>query len=231
MDILKKAGATAQNPRKYIVTIFLGIMVIITGYMSIQRGRLTKALDYPASLDETAVTVDGESLTLRDMAFYTAYEELEVEKQAVVYNPDNTNKYWNLHVDGEFIKVASKNAAMQMAVHDQIFYELAQEADVKLTDSDYEYLKNSETDFLYDLEDYDGLNKLGVTEEDICNSMEKAALGQKYQELYARMQGEETASYDFSGDAYKKLLENNHEYKVNDTIWDRVKFGNVILDH
>ena len=118
-----------------------------------------------------------------------------------------------------------------MAIHDQIFYDLAQNADVKLTDSDYEYIKNSETDFLYDLDDYNGLQKMGVTEEDICNAMEKAALAQKYQELYARMQGEDTASYDFSGDAYKKLLENNYKYEINDEVWDRVNFGGVVLDH
>ena len=222
---------TAKNPRKYILTIVLGILVIITGYMAIQRGRTRQAIDYPTSLDEVAVTVDGDSITLRDMAFYIAYEELEVEKQAATYNPEDTNKYWNLHVDGEFIKLASKESAIQMAIHDQIFYDMAQEADITLTDSDYEYIKNSETDFLYDLDDYDGLQKMGVTEEDICNAMEKAALAQKYQELYAKMQGEETDSYDFSGDAYKKLLENNYKYEINDEIWDRVAFGSVVLDH
>ena len=72
---------------------------------------------------------------------------------------------------------------------------------------------------------------MGVTEEDICSAMEKAALAQKYQELYASMQGEDTASYDFSGDAYEKLLENNYKYKINDEIWDRVDFGDVVLDH
>ena len=202
MGFLRNAQEAGRNPKKYILTIILGILVIITGYMSVQKGRTRQRLDYASSLDELAVTVDGESLTLRDMAFYVAYEEM-----------------------------ASKKYAIQMAVHDQIFYDMAQKEDVKLTDSDYEYIKNNETDFLYDLADYDGLEKMGVTEEDICSAMEKAALAQKYQELYASMQGEDTASYDFSGDAYEKLLENNYKYKINDEIWDRVDFGNVVLDH
>ena len=231
MGFLRNAQEAGRNPKKYILTIILCILVIITGYMSVQKGRTRQTLDYASSLDELAVTVDGESLTLRDMAFYVAYEEMEVEKQAATYNPEDTNKYWNLHVDGEFIKLASKKYAIQMAVHDQIFYDMAQREDVKLTDSDYEYIKNNETDFLYDLADYDGLEKMGVTEEDICSAMEKAALAQKYQELYASMQGEDTASYDFSGDAYEKLLENNYKYKINDEIWDRVDFGDVVLDH
>ena len=126
MGFLRKAQDAGRNPKKYILTIILGILVIITGYMSVQKGRKSQPLDYASSLDELAVTVDGESLTLRDMAFYVAYEEMEVEKQAVTYNPEDTNKYWNLHVDGEFIKLASKKYAIQMAVHDQIFYDMAQ---------------------------------------------------------------------------------------------------------
>ena len=75
------------------------------------------------------------------------------------------------------------------------------------------------------------LNVLNEKYADQCSAMEKAALAQKYQELYASMQGEDTASYDFSGDAYEKLLENNYKYKINDEIWDRVDFGDVVLDH
>lgn len=41
-----------------------------------------KMLVYGENLDETAVTVDGEALSLEDIAFYVAYEETMIEKQA-----------------------------------------------------------------------------------------------------------------------------------------------------
>lgn len=220
-----------KMPKKYIVTIILGVMVIITGTMAIRSGNLRRPLNYPSSLDVVAITVGDTEITLRDMAFYVAYEEMEVEKQAVVYDPEDPNKYWNIHTDGEFVKVAAKNAAIQMAIHDQIFCQMAEADGVTLEASDYEYIRNSESDFISDLEDYEGLEKLGVTEEDICNSMERVALAQKYQQMYAEMNGENMEAYDFTGDAYKELVEKNYEYKIKEKIWERIRFGNVILEH
>ena len=176
--------------------------------MAIKSGNMRRPLNYPTSLDVVAITVGNTEITLRDMAFYVAYEEMEVEKQAIVYDPEDTNKYWNIHTDGEFVKVAAKNAAIQMAIHDQIFCQMAEADGVTLEASDYEYIRNSESDFISDLEDYEGLEKLGVTEEDICNSMERVALAQKYQQMYAEMNGENMEAYDFTGDAYKELVEN-----------------------
>ena len=220
-----------KMPKKYIVTIILGVMVIITGAMAIKSGNLRRPLNYPSSLDVVAITVGDTEITLRDMAFYVAYEEMEVEKQAVVYDPEDPNKYWNIHTDGEFVKVAAKNAAIQMAIHDQILCQMEEADGVTLETSDYEYIRNSESDFISDLEDYEGLEKLGVTEEDICNSIERVALAQKYQQMYAEMNGENMEAYDFTGDAYKELVENNYEYKIKEKIWERIRFGNVILEH
>ena len=73
-----------KMPKKYIATIILGVMVIITGAMAIRSGNLRRPLNYPSSLDVVAITVGDTEITLRDMAFYVAYEEMEVEKQAVV---------------------------------------------------------------------------------------------------------------------------------------------------
>ena len=40
------------------------------------------------------MAVDGEQVTLREMAFYIAYEEGSMEDAAIIYNPDNTDEYW-----------------------------------------------------------------------------------------------------------------------------------------
>lgn len=231
MNFLGKIINILKNPRKYMITIILGVLVIITGYMAYNKGSLKGDLVYKDNLDRVVIIVDEHEITLRDMAFYTAYEEMEVEKQAVVYNPEDTNKYWNLHVDGEFVKIAARNAVIQMAIHDVILCEMAEADGVKLEGADYQYLANTEYDFISDLEDYEGLDKLGVTQEDICATMEKVALAQKYQEIYSRMNGVPVNSYDFAGDAYKELLENNYNYKVIEKDWKRVPFGNVILEH
>lgn len=91
-------------------------------------------------------------------------------------------------------------------------------------------MKNSEKDFWYDLSDIDGAKKLGVEKKDIYSSMEKSAIAQKYQEIYAGLDNADITDYDFSGGRYEKLLEKNN-YKIKEKVWKRADMGNVTLDH
>ncbi len=219
-----------KHPKKYWLTIVLGIIVIFLGYRAMNQDSKILKVDYLSRHSETAVTVNGEKLTFKDMAFYIAYEEMLVEKQAELYNPDDTAKYWNLHIDGEFVRITARQSAMSMAIHDEIFYQMALEEGISLTDQDMVELENNQDDFWSDFADLDGDEKLGVTREDIDSTMEKIAIAQKYQAIYAQLQGADYEDYDFSGELYDSLLEENN-YKINKNVWEKLDFGNIILSH
>lgn len=216
--------------RKHITTIILAVLAVIAGVYAYNYHDMKQNIVYNEHLEDVAVNVNGKELTLRDMAFYVAYEEMNVEKQALVYDSDNPNKYWNIHTNGEFVRVAARKAAMSMAIHDEIFYEMAKKESITLTDDEKAALKNSEKDFRYDLSDIDGAKKLGVEKKDIYSSMEKSAIARKYQEIYAGLDNADITDYDFSGGRYEKLLEKNN-YKIKEKVWKRVDMGNVTLDH
>ena len=206
------------------------MLAVIAGVYAYNYHDMKQNIVYNEHLEDVAVNVNGKELTLRDMAFYVAYEEMNVEKQALVYDSDNPNKYWNIHTNGEFVRVAARKAAMSMAIHDEIFYEMAKKESITLTDDEKAALKNSEKDFWYDLSDIDGAKKLGVEKKDIYSSMEKSAIARKYQEIYAGLDNADITDYDFSGGRYKKMLEKNN-YKIKEKVWKRVDMGNVTLDH
>ena len=216
--------------KRFGLTIVLGILTIITGVYAYNVGQRRQDINYPEALDEVVAYVDDQAITLKDFAFYVAYEEMNVEEQAYVYEPGNTSKYWNLHIDGEFVRIAARNSAVDMAIHDRIFYDMALEDGVELDDEEMQFLINSQQDFLSDLSDYGGIEKLGVDEEVICSSMEKAALAQKYQEVYAELNGKEISDYDFSAEGYKALLADT-DYKINKEVLERLDFGNITLEH
>ena len=216
--------------KRFGLTIVLGILTIITGVYAYNVGQRRQDINYPEALDEVVAYVDDQAITLKDFAFYVAYEEMNVEEQAYVYEPGNTSKYWNLHIDGEFVRIAARNSAVDMAIHDRIFYDMALEDEVELDDEEMQFLINSQQDFLSDISDYGGLEKLGVDEEVICSSMEKAALAQKYQEVYAELNGKEISDYDFSAEGYKALLADT-DYKINKEVLERLDFGNITLEH
>ena len=216
--------------KKYIVTLVLLVLVIGLGIMSYVRGNNREDLVYRDNLDKVVLTVDGADLTLKDLAFYIAYEEKEVEELAKVYDESDTKKYWNLHIDGVFVKLSAKSAIIQMAVHDEIFYQLALEMELCLNEEEKAKLDISTEDFWNDLSDYDRTMKLGVDKEDISLQMEKIALAEKYQMILAGVNGYEYEDYAFSKEAYQEVLK-EHKYKVKESVWNRIHIGDVTLEH
>lgn len=230
MRLAKGIHEVMRNPRKYMVTIVLGMIVIVLGMLSLRSAGSRKDLSYMECLNETAVTVNGQKVTFREAALYVAYEEQSVQEQALVYDMDHTDKYWNLHIDGEFVRVAAKHSTQQMLIHDVIFYQMAMDEQMELSEEENEALENNFHDFWLDLTDDEKDERLGVTKEEIHEAMRRMALAQKYQEIYAIVHELAKEDLDFAGEAYLQLLEDN-QYKVNENVWDRLSFGNITLRH
>lgn len=221
-----------KKPRKrynFVLTFLLLILAFVTIYYSREQGKKRDALVYPDSLELVAAEINGEKLTLKDLAFYVAYEEAQVEEQALVYDSDNPGKYWNVRTKNGFIRRSARNTVMQMALHDELFYQMAED-EIELSEEDEKSLELAEQDFWEDLSERDGESRLGVTKEDIRETLRKLTYAQKYQEIYAAMHNKDTEDYDFTADSYLKLLE-EQDYTIHNRIWERVSLGSVTLDH
>ena len=133
-------------------------------------------------------------------------------------------------MNGTYVRVAARNAAIQMAIHDELFYQMAMKEGIELTDEEEKSYRMTEQDFWGDMVDAEKDVRLGVTEKDIAETMHKIALAQKYQEIYAALQNGEKDDYNFSENAYKQLLE-KQKYKINEKVWKRVSFGTITLDY
>lgn len=215
--------------QKLCFTAILLVAVVFLGISAVREGRMRQDLSFPDSLDEVAAIVDGRALTLRELAFYIAYEEGQIEEDARIYNPENTGEYWGIYTNHTFLREEGKKTAMDMAIHDEIFYQLALEEGIELTEEEETYLANSQYDFWSDLEE-EQKERLGAEEDAIKESLRRIALAEKYQYLLAKMQNRDFEDYSISGRAYQKMLD-EHMYEVCDAIWDRVDFGGITVDH
>ena len=214
----------------FLLTIVLVAIAFSLVYSSHMQKKVTDPVDYPQSLDLTAAEVNGKTLTLRDMAFYVAYEEAQVEQKAVLYDEEHPEKYWNMRVKGGFTRVVARNAAMQMAIHDELMYALATEEGITLSAEEEEQVQEVHGDFWADLTDEGGDNRLGVEEEDIRETLRRIAIAQKYQAVFAELHNKSYEDYEFTADAYQEFLE-KQDYTVNEDVWKRVSFGSVTLEH
>ena len=104
----------------WIFAILFALVSVIANNSRINREDIV----YSESLDMVVATVGKEEITLREFALYVAHQEAEVQKQANVYDAEDTRKYWNVHTDGVYISHAARNEAMSMAIHDELFYQL-----------------------------------------------------------------------------------------------------------
>jgi hypothetical protein len=220
-----------MKPR-YILTVVLFVvaLTLVAQNCGSGNGRRGESLVYQDSLDLVAVEVNGSSLTLRDMAFYVAYEEEQVEEDAELYDSENPRRYWNARVEGGFVWAVARDAVMQMAIHDEIFYQMALEEELELTEEEKEQVRLKLSDVWEELTERGGEQKLGVTKEELSGTEERIALAQKYQDLYAQMHEKSYADYEFTEDAYTALL-GKQDYTIYDTVWEKVGIGSVTLEN
>lgn len=203
--------------------------LLLLGLLCLIHYERSRPLEYAYHLEDTLLTVDGQELTFADCALYVAQEELTVEEQARVYDYYDTQSYWNLHMNGEFVRIAAKRAALELAVHDAIFYQCALEEGLTLTREEQEAVRFAQEDFWMDLTE-EQREKLGVSREQLDESLRRAALAEKYQNYIAAENNSDFEGYSVGALPYETLLK-EHEYKINDRLWDKVPFGDVILEH
>lgn len=210
-------------------TAILLVLLVVTGLASYKQQLDRKGLVYAQSLDMVALTVDDVDLYLRDMAVYVAYQEKTVQQDALVYNPENPQKYWNAYTNQYFVRSVAEKAVKSMAVHDEIFYQKALAEELELDESEEAYLANEIQDFFMDMSE-EQLERLGVQKEELVASMRKIALANKYQSILAQIENVEYTEYDYTGAAYEALLA-EHTIEENEKVWDRISVGNITVNY
>ena len=215
---------------KYFVTVCLFVILIVMIFIALGKYESRQDIVYKDSLDMTAAKVNGTTLTLADVAFYVYYEEDQVNKQAVAYNPEDTNEYWNNYTDGQFMKMSARIAAIQREVHDEIFYQMAVEEGITLSEEEQTSLANNQADVWADMTDEGIEIRLGITQEQINETLEKMIYAQKYQTIYALSSNGDYEDYNFGKEPYEELLE-QQDYEINEKIWERVPFGKVTINY
>ena len=202
--------------------------VIAAGGMSFFSYQQKQSLVYQESLMIPAVTVDERELTMGDLAYYIAAEELEIEKQAKIYDLENTDKYWGMRLrPGKFIKIEAKEMILDTAIHDEIFYQMAKEAGFTLGEEEQERLALRQYDFWSDLTE-EQQERLGVEQQELMERMEQIATAQQYQFIYGMEHSIVADDYAVDGEKYQDLLK-EHDVKVNRSEWNRLPFGEVVL--
>lgn len=191
--------------------------------------RNTEYIDYSEHLGETIATVDGEIITMEDLAFYIVFYEGKTENMAKIYDRKDTLKLWNTHINGDFLRLDTKDSIINNAIHDRIYYDLAQQEGIELTSEDEEALEFFIIDFWEDVLD-EQYENLPISKDIINEQIRKACIAQKYQDKLATEIGPTFAAFSYDGYYYEQELK-EHKVIIKNKLWDRLRIGSVTLGH
>lgn len=213
-----------RRGKRALAALFV-LGIVLTGICGC--GTRQQTITFREHLDDTVLTLDGTAYPLRELAFYIAYEEQTIQQQALVYDAKEPEKYWNTHVNGHFTRLRARQEAMNLAIHDFIFYEEAEAVGLTLDEDEIDYATQRGADFWMDLGEY-GQQALGITKEELTEDLLRMALAQKYEQLYAAMENVEPEDCQLGGMVYEELLK-EHTYKIKTRVWEGIQMGRVTL--
>ncbi len=235
---IKKDKKENRPDRKKFLNKFLSRFARVLAILTIsavliyglrERWILNHVLDYKKNGNRVMVMVDGDKITLSDMAYYIMYEECTIEKAARIYNPDTPKDYWNTRNGGKIIAGEAHKAVMGKTVHDWIFYKEAKKNGIKLTAEEKAYIKTKKQDFWEDLfdEQYDNM----YTSKNVVNAeIDRMALAQKYQRQLADKMDINYHRLDW--DAFEfEPIKKDHRIRISDKLWARIRIGEVTIRH
>ncbi len=211
---------------KRTLAVLLVLCSVLTGTCGC--GARQETIVFSEHLDDTVLTLDGTDYPLRALAFYIAYEEQTIQQQALLYDEKDPEKYWNTHMNGHFTRVRARQEAMNLAIHDFIFYAEATELELSLEQDEIDYATQCSEDFWMDLGEY-GQQALGITKEELTEDILRMALAQKYEELYAAMEDVEPEDCQLGGMVYEEIIK-EHTYKIRNRVWEGISMGRVTLE-
>ena len=200
--------------------IVIGVIFLITALVGIfsVRSAVKSRFAVEEHLQDTVIEVDGQPITLKDMAFWILDTETSVQEQALQYDFDEPEKYWRARVNSGIVDTV---------IHDEIFYRMAVRDGVSLTDEEMSTVEEKAELYYQELTDSQKAT-LQISEEDIRSAMEKIGTAEKYAELFCIEKQCEYEDAAVAGNAYVEEL-NRHDYKLHHDVWNRVKVGTLTI--
>ena len=216
-----------KKSRIILVVILAAAVLVVLFLIAVFHDDETEELVYNKSLDLVAVTVDGQDLTLYDLAFYIAYEEGLVNEQAMTYDSDNPQAYWNIHTNGEFIRITARDTAVDMMIHDYVYARDAARDGMSLTSEEEKACDKSAEDFWNDLTE-EQREALGIPEEQVYTVCRQIGLAEKWMAYLCKTEGRDPASYEVGGKAWEEYRDSLN-IKYNTEVLKRIEMGTITV--
>ncbi len=226
-----------KSGKRIIITIIIANCILIAAAIC---GKILSIFKYEDHLDDTVITVDDTDITLREFGYYIYEVEEFVQRQALLYDPENPKHWWNTHfsagMDSQFVCDYAKKVAVNICVSDEIYYKCAISDGFVL--STYEELQAiDEAKRVFNGLSSEVITKTGLDENLFVNLRIKHVLASKYAESLSESRdfsgySEETGKLlNWDGAYYEEKILPEHTVDTNDKVLDKITLGRITVNY
>ncbi len=219
------------------VIIILTIVVLLMAALGFEAWLDYKnKFVYEEHLDDIVLTVDEKDITLRELGYYVYTVEMQIDKQARIYNPEDPLDYWNTRfnngVEGTYISEMARDAVFGTCVCDLIYEQMALDAGYELTQEEKASV-SAEAENLYVRMTEQQKKITGLTLELAVEAGMRKALVLKFASEY--FNGVDFTGYSgyreelvsYSGAYYKEEILSKHKVIYEMDIYEEMKLGRI----
>lgn len=219
--------------------LFLLVIVLLLGLnlASILYNQANRFV-YEEHLSDMAITIDDRPVTLRELGYYVYTVEDFVQKQALLYNPDNPTDYWNTYFSAgnssKHVSAMAKETVYETCICDHVYESMALAEDYELTQAEKQQGEEKAKEFLKGLTQKQ-LDKTGLSLELVTEIEQRKILVARFAADYIKKadlrgySGEVEQLLSSSGSYYKEKILSQHKVEYDTHIRNELKMGHVTI--
>lgn len=230
---------TLKKKKVEIITVCICVVLIAAILAILIVFNKSKDFVYNKHLDEAVISIDDESITLKDFSYYIYIVEKQINDMAIKYNPDDPNDFWNTHfknsLDSVFTRDYAKQLAKDLCEYDYIMEKETAIHNIYVTESEKESIKADAKD-TYDDFSQKAKDNTRLSEEDIYNILCRRKLVEKYAVRAAQQvksdgfEGDSASLLDYDGEYYKEVIKSKYNVTENNKLLDKITMGRVTVN-
>ena len=237
---MRAAVKKKEDHRKGAV-LFLLVWVIAIALAGaiIYRRSQTRPFVYEEHLDDVLLSANGNEMTLREFGYYLREMEVFVQEQALLYDPEEPMKYWNVHFaagyDSAFMFDYAKRRAVNNCLCDLIYASLAEQAGLAVDDWD-RLLGRAAAQEIWAAMPEEVAKLLGLTREIVEETEIRKELVRRYVADYASRVdvsgygGDPETVLSSGGDYFLEVILPAQQVTIDEALLEELRFGTITVN-
>ena len=228
-----------MNVKKAILPIIVIVILIIVPATLMVVHHKKNIFRYEDNLDETVVSIDDTSVSLREFGYYVFRVEAFIQKQALIYDPDDPVHWWHIHFDAgddsQFVSDYAKTFAISLCIAEEIYCREALSRRMALDENEEDLMIDDAMEMLDNM-DAEQMAATGLDKDMVLELSRKHALASKYAAWLAEnadltaYNGDPAELVDWDGAYFREVILPAHSVVTNDRLLDKITLGTITVN-